>query len=68
MKSLSDVVGAAGLHTYAEIALIIFFVVFVLVVVRALMTRSRDLEHVARLPLDDDGTTSARDAQRRRTP
>ena len=54
MKSLSDIVGASGLHGYAEVALIIFFVVFVAVVVRVMSTRRQDLDRAARLPLDDD--------------
>jgi hypothetical protein len=63
MKSLSDVVGSAGLQGYAEVALLIFFVVFVLVALRALTMRSRDLDHVARLPLDDDRPASSSDPQ-----
>ena len=59
MKSLSDVVGAAGLQGYAEVALIIFFAVFVAVALRVLATRRRDLDHVARLPLEDDAPTTA---------
>ena len=56
MKSISDVVGAAGLHGYAEIALILFFVVFVAVALRALFTRRADLDRLARMPLDDTTT------------
>lgn len=59
MKSLSDVVGAAGLQGYAEVALILFFVVFVAVALRVLATRRHDLDHVARLPLEDDAPTTA---------
>lgn len=55
MKSLSDVVGAAGLHGYAEVSLILFLVVFIAVVARVLATRRQELDRVARLPLDDDG-------------
>ena len=57
MKSLSDVVGAAGLHSYAEIALVIFLVVFIAVVARAFTARGRELDRIARLPLDDDSTS-----------
>ena len=58
MKSLSDVVGASGLASYAEIALIIFFVVFVAIVLRVVFTKKKDLEHVSRLPLDDEPSAS----------
>jgi cbb3-type cytochrome oxidase subunit 3 len=54
MKSISDVVGAAGLHAYAEIALVIFLAVFVAVVLRVLAARGAELDRAARLPLDDD--------------
>lgn len=54
MKSLSDVVGAAGLHGYAEVALVLFLAVFIAVVARVLLTRRGDLDRVARLPLEDD--------------
>lgn len=60
MKSLSDVIGASGLHGYAEVALVIFFVVFVAIALRVAFTRAQDLEHVSRLPLDDDPTSSIR--------
>jgi hypothetical protein len=53
MKSISDVVAASGLLGYAQVALIIFFVVFVAVSLRVLLTRRADIERFARLPLDD---------------
>jgi hypothetical protein len=53
MKSISDVVAASGLQGYAQVALIIFFVVFVAVSLRVLLTRRADIERFARLPLDD---------------
>jgi len=53
MKSIADVVGASGLAFYAEVALAIFFVVFVAVGLR-LLVPSRQWDHVARLPLEDD--------------
>jgi cbb3-type cytochrome oxidase subunit 3 len=54
MKSIADVVGASGLSGYAEIALLIFFAVFVAVGLRAVTTNRAALDHAARLPLDDD--------------
>ncbi|HEX8944046.1 MAG TPA: hypothetical protein VF785_12990 [Gemmatimonadaceae bacterium] len=53
MKSIADVVSASGLAFYAEVALAIFFVVFVAVGLRLLVS-SRQWDHVARLPLEDD--------------
>jgi len=54
MKSIADVVGASGLAGYAEVALLLFFLVFVVVSVRALATNRASIERAARLPLDDD--------------
>jgi len=52
---LSDAMGAADLAIYAEVALVLFFVAFAVVFVRALWPGSRQnwdrLEH---LPLDED--------------
>jgi hypothetical protein len=53
MKSIADVVGASGLAFYAEVALAIFFVVFVVIGLR-LLVPSRQWEHAAHLPLEDD--------------
>jgi len=58
MKSLADVVSASGLAGYAEVALIIFFVAFIAVGVRALVTNRAALERGARLPFDDGGAPS----------
>jgi cbb3-type cytochrome oxidase subunit 3 len=63
---LSDVVSGAGLAIYAEIALILFFGVFVLVALRVLFTRTASLEHAARLPLDDDSAPAAPNGARGR--
>lgn len=59
MKSLSDVVGAAGLQGYAEVALVLFLVVFIAVVARALGRRRQELDRIARLPLDDDAHSTS---------
>jgi cbb3-type cytochrome oxidase subunit 3 len=60
MKSISDVVGASGLSHYAEIALLIFFGVFLVVGLRALFSNRAAMERAARLPLEDDSTHSER--------
>jgi cbb3-type cytochrome oxidase subunit 3 len=53
---LSDVVGGSGLSGYAQIALILFFVVFVAIVARVFWpSRKADVERDRFLPLDDDG-------------
>ena len=49
---LSDIMSAAGLAIYAEIALVIFFVVFLLVVWRVLRGK-REWQRARYLPLDD---------------
>lgn len=56
MKSLSDVVSGAGLHIYADIALIIFLAVFVALLARVMFTRRSHWEHELNLPLEDDTT------------
>ncbi len=54
MKSLSDVVSGAGLHIYADIALVIFFAVFLAILARVLFTKGSHWEHEEHLPLEDD--------------
>jgi cbb3-type cytochrome oxidase subunit 3 len=54
MKSIADVVSASGLAGYAEVALVIFVLVFIAVGVRALATNRAALERAANLPFDDD--------------
>jgi cbb3-type cytochrome oxidase subunit 3 len=55
--SLSDVMSAAGLGSWAEIGLVISFVTFVAIVVWVLFRRKGRWEHDRRLPLDDDTHT-----------
>jgi cbb3-type cytochrome oxidase subunit 3 len=56
MKSIADVVSASGLAFYAEVALAIFFLVFVAIGLR-LLGHSQQWDHAARLPLEDDAST-----------
>lgn len=52
---LRDVVGMAGLVLYAEVGLVLFFAVFVLVAVYLFVTRGAPHWDEARyMPLDDD--------------
>jgi len=51
---LSDVVSHSGLAGYAEVALVLFFLAFVLIAVRLLVRADRrELERMSRMPLDD---------------
>jgi cbb3-type cytochrome oxidase subunit 3 len=54
MKSLTDVVSGAGLAGYAEVALLIFFLVFVAVGLRVLFSAKSTFADAARMPLDDE--------------
>lgn len=63
--SLSDIMSSAGLALYAEVALVLFLLVFIVVVVRLLLpSRRRELDEASRLPLDDDRSTTTRSAPR----
>jgi len=54
MRSLADVVSASGLAIYAEVALVLFTLVFVAIVWRVLGPgRARDFEAARLLPLED---------------
>jgi cbb3-type cytochrome oxidase subunit 3 len=54
---LSDVVSHSGLAFYAEVALVLFFAVFLVVVVRTFRpSRRTSLEAQGQLPLDPDPT------------
>lgn len=54
MKLIADVVSGSGLAFYAEVALILFVIVFVVVALRVLLSDKRSIDEAARLPLDDD--------------
>jgi cbb3-type cytochrome oxidase subunit 3 len=57
---LSDIMGYANLSVYAEVAMVIFLIVFVAIAVRLwLPGRQQALRDAARLPLDDDPTPAA---------
>ncbi len=54
MRGLTDVVSHSGLAIYAEIALILFTLVFAAIVGRVLSPKHRDeFEAARRLPLED---------------
>jgi cbb3-type cytochrome oxidase subunit 3 len=50
---LSDVMSAAGLTSWAEAALLLFFFAFLALVVWLLRSRRADWEHARHLPLED---------------
>ena len=52
---LSDIMSKAGLASYAEVAVIIFFVVFLVIAYDTFRRgRKEELEEASRIPLDDD--------------
>lgn len=61
---LSDIVSGAGLAAYAEIALLIFIVVFLAVVLRVVLAKRDSMDRAAELPFDDERPSQS-SAQRR---
>jgi cbb3-type cytochrome oxidase subunit 3 len=51
---LSDIMAYAGLSFYAQVALVLFFGVFVAITIRTFLpSRQQDMDAAARLPLED---------------
>lgn len=50
---LSDVVGSLGLWVYPVVSLIIFFLVFIAVSIKAVLTSKQQANYYAALPLSD---------------
>ena len=58
--SLSDVMSAAGLSSWTEVALVLCFIVFTAIVVWVFIFRSKpSYDHMRNLPLEDNGDDSA---------
>ena len=58
--SLSDIMSAAGLSTWTEVALILCFLTFTAIVVWVFFVRSKpSYDHQRNLPLEDNGAESA---------
>ena len=56
---LTDIMSSAGLSSYAEVALILFFVAFVgIAIATFLPSRKREMDRAARLPLEDSTPNS----------
>jgi cbb3-type cytochrome oxidase subunit 3 len=54
--SLTDIMSAAGLSSWTELALILCFVVFTAIVIWVFFVRGKlSYEHMRGLPLDDNG-------------
>ncbi|MHB8838746.1 MAG: cbb3-type cytochrome oxidase subunit 3 [Gemmatimonadaceae bacterium] len=52
---LSDIMGAAGLSGYAEVALILFLAAFVVIMIAIFAPgRKRTYDAASRMPLDDE--------------
>ena len=61
---LSDIVSAAGLHAYAEVALVLFLLVFIAVSIDLIAKKHADeFAHARLLPLDDDSKSSSPETQ-----
>ncbi len=62
---LSDIMSYAQLSSYAEVALVLFFGVFVAIIIRTFAPSNRRAMHDASmLPLEDDQTTAQRAQER----
>ena len=58
--SLSDVMSAAGLSSWTELALVLCFITFAAIVVWVFFVRTRpSYDHLRNLPLEDNGADSA---------
>lgn len=54
--SLGDVMGAAGLHWYAQVGMVLFMLAFGVVVTTTFLRRNQEaFERARRLPLEDEG-------------
>ena len=58
---LSDIMSAAGLSWYAEVAMVLFILAFLIIVWRVFRPSQRaEWEKQARMPLDDDHPVTPR--------
>ena len=64
---LTDIMSGSGLAIYAEVALILFFVAFLIIAAWIFLpSRKRELDRASRIPLDesDPGTSNDQGAER----
>ena len=61
---LSDIMGHAGLSTYAQVALVIFMLAFLLIAIGVFApSRKREFDEASRMPLDDVHPQSPRQSR-----
>jgi cbb3-type cytochrome oxidase subunit 3 len=61
---LSDIMSHAGLSAYAEVALVIFLIAFLLIAVGVFApSRKREFDEASRMPLDDVHPQSPRQSR-----
>jgi cbb3-type cytochrome oxidase subunit 3 len=59
MHGLSDIMSHAGLSGYAEVALVLFLLAFLVIVLRVYApSRRREMDEMARKPLEDGTSPS----------
>lgn len=62
---LSDIMSNSGLSIYAEVALVLFLAAFVFIVIRTyLPSRRKELEEIARIPLEEAPTVPPSELQK----
>jgi cbb3-type cytochrome oxidase subunit 3 len=54
MNPIADILGASGLHVFAEVALVLFLIAFASIVTQLLTARKSSIDYAAHLPLQDD--------------
>jgi cbb3-type cytochrome oxidase subunit 3 len=61
---LSDIVSAAGLFVYAEVALVLFLIAFIAILVDVVAKRhAEEFKHASSLPLEDAPMTPSLETQ-----
>ena len=63
--SLGDIMSNAGLSSWAEVALVIFFVAFLGIVIYVFTRKRGKWNHEADLPLEDGETTANLEGKKR---
>ena len=64
MNPIADIVGASGLHVFAEIALVLFLIAFATIVTQLLTARRSSIDYAAHLPLQDDAVAPTSSPER----
>lgn len=61
---LSEIISGMNLSTFPQVAMVIFLLVFVAVVVRALMAKPDEMKRAAGMVFDDDSESTSEPAQK----